>query len=155
MQATHHAFDRRCAGATCKTSHISSAAGDYVFSANMGAGTVKGFSRMKAGFDKAVSRELGREVAPYVLHDIRRTVRTRLSTLPIPDLVRELVIGRTQGEYTGSMTSTVTRARSVMPLSCGMRSCARSLILRPMTLIYARARRLRRLQRPAGALFAR
>ncbi len=70
--------------------------GDYVFSANMGAGTVKGFSRMKAGFDKAVSRELGREVAPYVLHDIRRTVRTRLSTLPIPDLVRELVIGHTQ-----------------------------------------------------------
>jgi hypothetical protein len=29
----------------------------------------------------------------WTFHDIRRTMRTHLSALPIPDLVRELVIG--------------------------------------------------------------
>ena len=70
--------------------------GDYLFTANRGSGSVKGFSRMKVGFDKVVNAALGREIAPYVLHDIRRTVRTRLSALPISDKVAELVIGHTQ-----------------------------------------------------------
>jgi hypothetical protein len=30
---------------------------------------------------------------PWVIHDIRRTMRTGLSALPVQDLVRELVIG--------------------------------------------------------------
>jgi integrase len=72
------------------------ARGDHLFSTTMGVKAVNGFSKIKARFDKAVSKELGREIEPYVIHDIRRTVRTRLSTLPIPDLVRELVIGHTQ-----------------------------------------------------------
>jgi integrase len=34
---------------------------------------------------------------PFVFHDIRRTVRTRLSGIPdVSDLVRELVIGHTK-----------------------------------------------------------
>ena len=34
---------------------------------------------------------------PFVFHDIRRTVRTRLSGIPnVTDLVRELVIGHTK-----------------------------------------------------------
>jgi hypothetical protein len=33
---------------------------------------------------------------PFVIHDIRRTVRTRLSAAPVEDCVRELVIGHTQ-----------------------------------------------------------
>ena len=72
------------------------ARGDHLFSTTMGAKAVNGFSKMKARFDKAVSAELGRKIDPFVLHDIRRTVRTRLSALPIPDLVRELVIGHAQ-----------------------------------------------------------
>jgi hypothetical protein len=32
------------------------------------------------------------ELPPFVLHDLRRTMRTNLSALPVPDLVRELVI---------------------------------------------------------------
>ena len=36
------------------------------------------------------------ELAPFVLHDIRRTMRTGLSALPVPDLVRELVIAHTK-----------------------------------------------------------
>jgi hypothetical protein len=30
---------------------------------------------------------------PFVIHDLRRTVRTRLSSLRIPDAVAEMVIG--------------------------------------------------------------
>lgn len=33
---------------------------------------------------------------PFVIHDVRRTVRTHLSALPIADLVRELVIAHTK-----------------------------------------------------------
>ena len=33
---------------------------------------------------------------PFVIHDIRRTVRTHLSALPVPDLVRELVVAHTK-----------------------------------------------------------
>jgi hypothetical protein len=39
-----------------------------------------------------MAAELGGEVDPFVIHDIRRTMRTGLSALPIPDNVRELVI---------------------------------------------------------------
>jgi integrase len=69
---------------------------DYLFSTTRGATAIDGFSKAKARFDSVVSAELGRTVTPYVLHDIRRTVRTRLSALPISDKVAELVIGHTQ-----------------------------------------------------------
>ena len=36
------------------------------------------------------------KLAPFVLHDIRRTVRTGLSSLRVPDTVAEMVIGHTQ-----------------------------------------------------------
>ena len=40
---------------------------------------------------------LGAPVEKFVIHDIRRTVRTQLSAIPgISDLVRELVIGHTK-----------------------------------------------------------
>jgi hypothetical protein len=36
------------------------------------------------------------QIEPWVIHDIRRTMRTELSALPIPDLIRELVIAHTK-----------------------------------------------------------
>jgi hypothetical protein len=42
--------------------------------------------------DAFVEAELKRQPDPFTLHDLRRTMRTGLSSLPIPDLVRELVI---------------------------------------------------------------
>ena len=39
-----------------------------------------------------MAAELGGAPPAFVLHDLRRTMRTGLSALPIPDLVRELVI---------------------------------------------------------------
>jgi hypothetical protein len=41
-----------------------------------------------------MAEELGREVEPFVIYDIRRTVRTRLSSL-VPSEVAERVIGHT------------------------------------------------------------
>jgi integrase len=61
--------------------------GDYVFSTMYGAKPVNGFSKAKARLDAAMGTP-----EPFVIHDIRRTMRTELSALPIPDRVRELVI---------------------------------------------------------------
>src|SRR5262249_8806136 len=59
--------------------------GDYLFSTTSGASPVNSFSKGKARLDKAMAAALGREVAPFVIHDIRRTMRTGLSALPVPD----------------------------------------------------------------------
>ena len=66
--------------------------GDHLFSTTYGVKPVNGFSKAKARLDAAMAAELGGPVDPFVIHDIRRTMRTGLSALPIPDNVRELVI---------------------------------------------------------------
>jgi integrase len=70
--------------------------GDHVFTTTAGAKAVNGFSKAKARFDAAVDAELGRAAPAWVLHDLRRTMRTHLSALPVSDKVAELVIGHTQ-----------------------------------------------------------
>jgi integrase len=77
--------------------------GDYLFSTTFGVTPVNGFSKAKQRVDKRMLRNL-RAMArtrnempptalePWVIHDVRRTMRTGLSALPVPDLVRELVI---------------------------------------------------------------
>jgi integrase len=69
--------------------------GEHLFSTTFGATPINGFSKQKARLDKAMKIKL-RTLTEFVLHDIRRTMRTGLSALPIPDLVRELVIGHTK-----------------------------------------------------------
>jgi integrase len=70
--------------------------GDHLFSTTFGANAINGFSKGKRRIDAAMTAELGHAAVPWVLHDIRRTMRTHLSALPVPDLVRELVIGHTK-----------------------------------------------------------
>jgi integrase len=70
--------------------------GDYLFSTTFGARPVNGFSTAKVNLDYAMRVELGHAVDPFVTHDVRRTMRTGLSALPIPDRVRELVIAHAQ-----------------------------------------------------------
>lgn len=70
--------------------------GDFVFSTTFGAKPVNGFSKSKVRLDKAMSEEMGVEPEHWTIHDIRRTMRTGLSALPIPDRVRELVIAHAQ-----------------------------------------------------------
>ena len=70
----------------------------YVFSTTNGRAPISGFSKSKIALDRLInearrSAEPGAElIEPFVFHDLRRTMRTALSGLPVPDLVAELVI---------------------------------------------------------------
>jgi len=76
--------------------------GDYVFSIQSGANPVAAFSDYKKRYDAEIVKVLREhdpkaKLAHFVIHDLRRTMRTRLSAIPnISDLVRELVIGHTK-----------------------------------------------------------
>jgi len=76
--------------------------GDYVFSIRSGARPVAAFSEYKRRYDAEIVKALKEhdpkaKLSHFVIHDLRRTVRTRLSAIPnISDLVRELVIGHTK-----------------------------------------------------------
>jgi hypothetical protein len=67
--------------------------GDALFSTTGGAKPINGYFKAKVRLDAAMRAELGRPPAPWVNHDIRRTVRTRLSELRVPKPVAERVIG--------------------------------------------------------------
>jgi integrase len=66
--------------------------GDHLFTSTYGEKPASGFSKAKARLDALMKEQLG-TIAPWVIHDIRRTVRTRLASLRVPDLVAEMVIG--------------------------------------------------------------
>jgi integrase len=78
--------------------------GDHLFSTTFGKTPVNGFSAAKARLDRkmlpswrAIGRAKGEDrrlaqFSPFTIHDLRRTMRTGLSALPVPDLIRELVI---------------------------------------------------------------
>ena len=72
--------------------------GAYIFSTTAASAPISGFSKPKTTLDRLVNEarakaDLGAEpIEPFVLHDCRRTMRTALSGLPVPDLVAELVI---------------------------------------------------------------
>jgi integrase len=71
--------------------------GDYLFSASYGVRpVVGGFAKAKHALDVKMRGELRRPLPPFVIHDIHRTMRTGLSALPVPDLIRELVIAHTK-----------------------------------------------------------
>jgi integrase len=61
--------------------------GNYLFTTTFGERPVGGFSKAKVRLDKLMG------APPWVIHDIRRTVRTRLASLRVPDMVAEMVIG--------------------------------------------------------------
>jgi integrase len=67
--------------------------GDHLFSTTFGAVPVSGFSKAKARLDKLMAEELGVPLPPWVLHDLRRTVRTRLASLRVPDATAEMILG--------------------------------------------------------------
>jgi integrase len=79
--------------------------GDFLFSSNGGKAPVNGFSKAKRRLDRRMLLSLramawvrGEDpravrLEPFVLHDLRRTMRTRLSSLRVVDAVAEMVIG--------------------------------------------------------------
>jgi integrase len=77
--------------------------GDFVFTTTAGAKPVSGFSKTKDRLDRLIAKQRAEargadkpdeedRLPPWVLHDLRRTMRTHLSALPVEDLVRELII---------------------------------------------------------------
>ena len=67
--------------------------GDYLFSTSFGESPVAGGQKAKERLDDLMAEELGEKLKPFVIHDLRRTVRTRLASLKIPDTIAEMVIG--------------------------------------------------------------
>jgi integrase len=79
--------------------------GDFIFTTTGGERPYSGFSSAKAKLDhqmllswRAIGRAQGvdrrnAQIENWTLHDIRRTVRTRLSALRVPEQTAELVIG--------------------------------------------------------------
>jgi integrase len=74
------------------------AAGDFVFSALHGRRPFTAFSRMKTVLDDKITKlNGGVPLKQWGLHDLRRTMRTRLSAIPSLSLtVRELMVGHAQ-----------------------------------------------------------
>jgi integrase len=65
--------------------------GPYVFTTTDGTRPISGFSKMKATLDERMPG-----VARWRFHDLRRTMRTALGGLPVPNNVAELCIAHTQ-----------------------------------------------------------
>ena len=66
------------------------AGGDFLFSTDGGKKPVNGFSKSKARLDKIVGFD------GWTVHDIRRTVRTRLSALRVSEPVAEMIVGHSK-----------------------------------------------------------
>ena len=68
--------------------------GQFLFSTTAGHKPVNGLSKMKGRLDTSMERSMAPALlAPWVLHDLRRTVRSRLSELRVPPAIAELTIG--------------------------------------------------------------
>ena len=70
--------------------------GPYVFSTTSGERPISGFSDLKERLDRRVTVEFPPGQPDWTLHDLRRTMRTHLSSLPISGTVAELMIGHKQ-----------------------------------------------------------
>jgi integrase len=80
--------------------------GEFLFPTERGDRPVSGFSAIKRKLDREMHSELAREAGedvalePWTFHDVRRSMRTQLSSLPVPggDLVRELLLAHSKPE---------------------------------------------------------
>jgi integrase len=67
--------------------------GHYVFSTTVGKKPTCISNKVKAELDRRMLSVLGKELQPWVIHDLRRTMRSHLSALRVPDHIAEMVIG--------------------------------------------------------------
>jgi integrase len=70
--------------------------GQYVFSTTAGTRPISGFTQYKTKLDRRIAELAPPGMADWRLHDLRRTMRTHLSALPVSPMVAELVIGHRQ-----------------------------------------------------------
>jgi integrase len=73
---------------------------DYVFSFE-GKRPVKSFCQWKARLDKAMTRELGKDVRAFTLHDLRRTCASGMAEIGIAPHVVEAVLNHKSGTVRG------------------------------------------------------
>ena len=75
--------------------------GDYIFSTEKGVRPVNGYGQVKAKLDKAMTAMLGAAPAPFINHDIRRTVRTNLPALGVSNEVAEAIMAHARPGMNG------------------------------------------------------
>lgn len=68
--------------------------GKFIFTTTAGARPISGFSKMKSALDKVIAEKA--EIAHWTLHDLRRTVRTGLSSVGVLPVVAELCLAHKQ-----------------------------------------------------------
>src|SRR5262249_26347520 len=70
--------------------------GDYIFSTTGGKIPVRSFDRIKTRLDDKIAERIGGNIPGWVIHDLRRSVRTNLSICGVEPFVAELVISHQQ-----------------------------------------------------------
>jgi integrase len=74
--------------------------GAYVFSTTDGRVPISGFTKNKKRIDDAV-KAAGHEIAPWTIHDLRRTAATGMGALGVAPHVIELVLNHISGTRAG------------------------------------------------------
>jgi integrase len=69
--------------------------GAFLFSTTGGQRPISGFSKFRAKFNETLAAS-GATIPAFVIHDVRRSVRTGLSTLGVLPVIAEMVIGHQQ-----------------------------------------------------------
>jgi integrase len=67
--------------------------GEHLFSTTAGEKPTMITDKLKQKIDALMARELGTKPKPWVVHDLRRTARSHLAALRIPDHVAEMALG--------------------------------------------------------------
>jgi integrase len=70
--------------------------GPFIFTTTSGERPISGFAKLKERLDRRLATEAPPGLLEWTLHDLRRTMRTHLSALPISGTVAELMIGHKQ-----------------------------------------------------------
>jgi integrase len=70
--------------------------GDFIFTTTFGRRPIAGFSKAATKLHRIMRAELGDDMASFSLHDLRRTMRTRLSELRVPEHVAEACIAHSR-----------------------------------------------------------
>lgn len=74
----------------------------FTFTTTGGLRPVSGFSKGKAATDRRVVAVAGEPLPPWRWHDLRRTTRTGLARLQVPEIVAEHVLGHAQRGLVGT-----------------------------------------------------
>ena len=73
----------------------------FLFTTNGGRSAVSGFSRAKERLDSLMEEVLGRPIAPWRIHDLRRTVATGMAEMGIAPHIVEAVLNHISGARAG------------------------------------------------------